>query len=471
MFFRTPFPSSLLFGLLLGLGGCQQGLIEPNEDACTAPEGVVRPDGWTEDTHCKGVDANYAVVFDDSIVRRLDITISAEQYQATKDNLEDILGGGGGGGGGGGLDDSEEPMYVPVTVDYNGHTWWNVGMRYKGNSSLHSAYRMGIEKYAFRFNFDKFEDDHPEINNQRFYGFKKMTFSNGFKDNSLIRDKVAADIFRAAGVPAARGTFIRIYVDYGDGPKFFGIYTMIEDPSDEMLTTQFDDDSGNLYKPEGYGATWQEFVADDFAKKTNEDAADWSDIMAAIDALHQNTSDRDSWRNQLESIFNVDAFLRCLAINQLMVNWDSYGQMDHNYYVYGDPSDGGRLVWFPWDLNESMLTSGPGGSSFATSLLLDTVTDEWPLIRYILDDTLYADRYRSYLTEALDGAFNEATVHTQLENAHAAIAPYVAGSESTETAPYTFIRNLSDFETALEGNRGLIQHISDRHDAAQEVLK
>ena len=50
-----------------------------------------------------------------------------------------------------------------------------------------------------------------------------MTFSNGFKDDSLIRDKVAADIFRNAGVPAARGAFVRVYVDFGEGPTYFGL--------------------------------------------------------------------------------------------------------------------------------------------------------------------------------------------------------------------------------------------------------
>ena len=62
------------------------------------------------------------------------------------ENLEDILGGGGPGAGG--LDDTEAPMYVPVTVTFNGYTWNHVGMRYKGNSSLHSAYRSGVRKYA-----------------------------------------------------------------------------------------------------------------------------------------------------------------------------------------------------------------------------------------------------------------------------------------------------------------------------------
>ena len=72
-------------------------------------------------------------------------------------------------------------------------------MRYGNYRTL--AQCAGSE-YAFRFNFDKFEDEFPAVHNQRFYGFKKMTFSNAFKDNSLIRDKVAADMFRAFGVPS-----------------------------------------------------------------------------------------------------------------------------------------------------------------------------------------------------------------------------------------------------------------------------
>jgi len=33
-------------------------------------------------------------------------------------------------------------------------------------------------KYPFRLNFDKFEDDYPEIDNQRFYGFDELIFNN-----------------------------------------------------------------------------------------------------------------------------------------------------------------------------------------------------------------------------------------------------------------------------------------------------
>ncbi len=431
----------------------------------------VRPEGWTRETHCSKVEPNYAQVFDDTVVHRFDITVSPEDYQATMDDLASILGsqggnpgGGPGGGGPGSLDDTPEPMYVPVTLKYNGLTWDHVGMRYKGNSSLHMSWDRGIKKLAFRFNFDKFEDDYPEILNQRFYGFKKMTFSNGFKDDSLIRDKVAADIFRNAGVPAAQGAFVRVYVDFGEGPTYFGLYTMIEDPSDEMLGQQFDDDAGNLYKPEGEGATWQRFVQEDFAKKTNEEEADFSDIIAAMDALHANRANASQWRDGLEAVFDVPGFLRSLAVNQVMVNWDSYGLMDHNYYVYGDPSKGGKLVWFPWDLNEAMLSGGPGGGSVARSIMMDQVGANWPLIRFLLDDEVYRELYKDEVRIVLDGAFATDAVQERMERYHAMIAPYVVGPEATESNPYTQLNRSSAFENALTNSRdGLKNHVEDRH--------
>ena len=105
-----------------------------------------------------------------------------------------------------------------------------------------------------------------------------------------------------------------------------------------------------------------------------------------MDALHANRGNASQWRDGLEAVFDVPRFLQCLAVNQVMVNWDSYGLMDHNYYVYGDPSNGGKLVWFPWDLNEAMLSGGPGGGSVARSIMMDQVGDNWPLIRFLLDD-------------------------------------------------------------------------------------
>ena len=349
-----------------------------------------RPDGWGYDSHEKGALVDYETVFPQTKVQVLEISISAETYQDMLQNMTDIYGEGGSGGGGpgaggGGFPD-EQPAFVPVTVEFDGLTWWHVGMRFKGNSTLQSAWRRGLKKLPFRLDFDEFEDTFEEIDDQRFFGFKKLTFSSGFNDDSLIREKIGAEIFREAGVPAARGAFYRVYLDVGDGngKVYAGLYTMVEDLSNKFLESQFANDSGNLYKPDGDGADWQSFVESGFEKKTNEEESDYSDVQNAIDALHAPRSDAEQWRTELERYFNVEGYLRLLAVNQAIENWDTYGMMTHNYYLYGDPEDNGRLVWLPWDLNECLFPSrGPSGGM---SVLLSEVSDRWPVIRYLMDD-------------------------------------------------------------------------------------
>ncbi len=422
------------------------GFTCPDDDPAT-----VRPEGWTAASHCKGEDPDYALLFGGVVVHELHLTVAPSDWAAAQADLASLIGSSGGPGGGppgGAAELDDDPMWFPTQLSFNGLTWDHVGMRFKGNSSLVSAYQQGKGKLSFRFNFDKFEDDYPEIDNQRFYGFKKMTFSNGFKDPSLIRDKLAADLFRAGGVPAARGAFAAVTVDFGTGPVYFGLYTMIEDPSDELIGVQFDDDGGNLYKPDGTGAAWATFVQDSFVKETNEDDADWSDIQAVFTALHASRTDAAGWRAGLEAVFDADAFLRWLAINQSIVNWDSYGRMTHNYYVYADPSDSGRLVWFPWDLNESMLTGGGPGSQTATQVMCDGVTSQWPMIRYLLDDTVYRARYKVLLAELLAGPLASASTDSLIDAYHALIAPWVVGPDGVESGSYTHLTSSSSFNSS-----------------------
>lgn len=445
------------------------GNLLPGEACEGDDEAIVRPDGWRVASHCQGQDPNYDLLFDDTVVHRIDIEMASEDYEAALDELADILSGGG-------ASATTEPMWVPVTVRYDGDAWTKVGMRYKGNSSLRSSYQTGGRKLPFRLSFDKYEDDAPELDNQRFHGFKKMTFSSGFKDASLMRDKVGADVFRAAGVPAAFGSFAEVHVDFGDGPVYFGLYTMIEDPSNKMLDTQFDDDSGNLYKPDGPGATLATFVEASMEKKTNEEEADFSDVQQLITVLNGDRSDAAAWRAELESVIDVQGFLTLLAVNQTIVNWDSYGWMTHNYYMYADPSDGGRLVWFPWDLNESLLIreggggpggpggGGPGGNS--DSVLLEETTDDWPMIAYLLDDATYVQTYRAELESVLLGAFEATALEEKVLGYHALIADSVAA----ESSPYTNLTSASAFEQSVSGSGGLIDHIGDRHEAVGDSL-
>ncbi len=306
------------------------------------------------------------------------------------------------------------PDWFPVEIRFAGQIWPEVGFRFKGNSSLSFGWGSGRLDLPVKLDFDEFEDDHPALKNQRFHGFKQLTFANNFQDSSLMREKLTADIFRTAGVPAAATAYYLVYLDRGDGAgvRLLGLYTAVELPDDTLVETQFADDDGNMYKPDGPGATFAAGSFDEasFDKETNGSSG-YEDVLALFAALHDaaRRSDPAAWRAGLEAAFHVDGFLRWLATNQLIQNWDSYGSTPHNYYLYADAVRGGALTWIPWDhnlaLSPGLGITGPGGFGRARSLSLDEVGAGWPLIRFLLDDAVYSARYRELVAQVAAGAF------------------------------------------------------------------
>jgi hypothetical protein len=422
---------------------------------------------WTTETHSKDVDPNFTEVFNDHAVKRIDIVMTEARWQNMLDDMTETYGafGSGSGGSGGGLiDTDEDPIFVPAEVFYNGKEWYRVGVRFKGNSSLQSSWQNGILKLSLKLDFDEFEDQYPQINNQRFYGFKKLHLKNNYEDKSMLREKVAADVFRNAGVPVSHTAFYTVYIDYGDGPTYFGLYTMVEDVENTVLKTQFSDDNGNLYKPEDTAATFAlgTYNEDEYGKKTNEDDADFTDVSNLLAVINDDarTTDPDTWRTNLESVFDTDGFLKYLAVNTVIQNWDTYGKMPHNYYLYNNP-DTNKLTWIPWDNNEALQTGKMGGS-----LPLDFTglnASEWPLIGYLYQDTVYKTQYDTYVQEVSNGPFNVNTIQSLYATYASLIEPYA----TSEQAGYTFLNSSSEFQTAVNQ---LNAHVQSRATAVSDYL-
>tara|TARA_R110001583_G_scaffold184266_2_gene343571 strand:+ start:4707 stop:6137 length:1431 start_codon:yes stop_codon:yes gene_type:complete len=422
------------------------------------------PTDWTTETHSKDADPDFDEVFDDTAVKRFDFVISEDNWAAMLANMTSLYGTFGRGGGGTNFSD-EDPIFVPAEVYYNGKQWYKVGVRFKGNSSLSNTWGSGILKLAFKMDFDEYEDDYPQIKNQRFYGFKKFSLKNNYADKSMLREKVAADIFKNAGLAMSHTAFYTLYVDHGDGPQYFGLYTLVEEVDNTVIDTQFSSDNGNLYKPEDYGASFVDgtFNEDGFEKKTNEDEADWTDIKDLFSALHASTrtTDPTAWRAGLDAVLDTDVFLHYLAVNTVIQNWDTYGRMAHNYYLYNSP-DTNKLTWIPWDNNEALQTGNMGGSLPLNFSGLSS--SSWPLIGYLYSDSVYKAKYDAYVQDVVDGAFNVNTMQTTYTTYAALIESYA----TTEVSGYTFLNSSSDFQTAVNT---LKTHVSSRASAVSSYLK
>lgn len=260
-----------------GPAGGSAGPAATVDPASQASDGDFDPVDWTARTHGNDAEPDYAEVFDDAQVKRLDIVIDQDRWGRMLDDMtatygefgaaegagQDRPNGAGGAGQGrapgagagagaapaaGGLQDvDEDPIFVPAEVFYAGRQWYRVGVRFKGNSSLQSSWRAGILKLSFKLDFDEYEDDYPQIDNQRFYGFEKFSLKNNYKDASQLREKVAAEVFDAAGVPVSHTAFYAVYVDHGNGPEYFGLYTLVEEVDGEVIFPSSDGHPAKRY--------------------------------------------------------------------------------------------------------------------------------------------------------------------------------------------------------------------------------
>jgi len=416
---------------------------------------------WTEQSHSNSASPNYSLIFAENQVQRIDIVVSCHNWQTMINEMTQLYGNFGVRNRGGGLADVANPSFVPASIMYNGSEWYRVGVRFKGNSSLQSTWQSGLLKLSLKLDFDEFEDNYNQIANQRFYGFKQLSLKNNYDDKSQIREKVVTDIYRRAGRELYQVAFYQVYVDYGFGAQYFGLYSMVEEVDDTAIDNIFGNDDGNLYKPDGVSAAFIEnsFNQADFVKQNNELQADWSDIMAMFTALHNNI-DAVTWRANLEKVFDVEVFLQYLAINGVIQNWDAYGRLTHNYFLYNNPNTQ-QLTWIPWDHNEALQTGKQGGS-----LALDfsnLTQNAWPLIAKIYADPVYKAKYDDYVQMTIEGAFETVAIQALYDS----YASLIASAVAMEREGFSFLQSSSDFDAAIST---LKNHAVSRKQAVSDYL-
>lgn len=413
---------------------------------------------WSEATHEKlettAILANTSVIFNTSAVQKIRIVINSENWSFMNLNLADLTDE---------LNGSRDfnlvnnPTFVPCEVFYEGTEWYKVGVRFKGNSSLYGA---NSSKLPFKLDFDEFEDTYSEINNQRFYGFKQLNLKSNYNDESEMREMVATELFRTFGLVGPHCSFYELYLnvdDSGDEANdiYYGLYTLVEEVDDTVIKTQYSNNDGNLYKPEDDAATFASgtFDEDEFGLQTDDDIS-YDDVTELYNAINDSTrtSDYSTWKTNLEGIFDVDIFLKWLAANSVMQNWDTYGVMSHNYFIYNNP-DTGKFEWIPWDNNEAL-----DNNNRCLSLTMSSVDEEWPLIKYILDDSDYKTTYKEYVQSFADSYFNTTYLNPIYETYQTLIEDYV----TAEVSGYTYTSALK-FSAAVSA---LKTHASTRNTAA-----
>ena len=411
------------------------------------------------------------------------------------------------------LENATAEEYYQCDVEINGTTFYRVGIRPKGNTSLYSiANDPTTDRYSFKLEFDHYVDG------QTCFGLDKLILNNNYADATNLKEALIYDMYQYLGADASLYNYAKISLN----GEYWGVYLALEGVEDSFQLRNYGTESGELYKPEsmdmGGGKAQErpdgmpEGAEKDFANGGPPDAPNQTDAPHQTDAaenaepgqrpegdaeppggmdrnsggadLNYTDDDLDSYEtiwdgevtktnqadhervvkalkniaegNDLETYMDIDNLLRYMAVHVFSVNEDSLsGTMAHNYYLY--ESDG-KLSLIPWDYNLALGgMGGMGGGRPGGSGETEESSGATSVVNSPIDDAFSG-------TDFFDTLLEDETYHSQYDAyLQQLVSEYINGGgfdafyervrsqidELVETDPTAFY-SYDEYETAAE---------------------
>jgi spore coat protein CotH len=136
----------------------------------------------------------------------------------------------------------------------------DVAVRTKGSSSLMQASSSDSDRAGLKVDFNFFNAE------RTYHGVKKLCYSNGFSDPTLMKEFLSYELMAAMGIPTPRACFVDLWVN----DAHLGVYTQVEAVDGRFVADNFSDGFGNLYKPEIAAGRLDWTEADAIAETSNQ---------------------------------------------------------------------------------------------------------------------------------------------------------------------------------------------------------
>jgi len=361
-----------------------------------------------------------------------------------------------------GTDQADDEVYhiADLIVDMTTPTYTkhyvldDVGIRMKGNTSRSDFMNEDgsfFDLIHYKVSFDEFAPG------RKFLGMKKLDMKwNRNYDATQIKQLYSYKMFEAAGVIAPKSTISPFTLTTtslpggGSSTVELGLYQLIEAVDKTFIKRRFpaNEEDGNLYK-----CTWGSYKGEwtgsdllssgavtksgsnyvrtpngrigievpdsgyypNYKLKTNEDAPDYSDLATLIGVLNSTQDYSNSTvLGQIESLVDVDNFLRYEAVSYLLGDPDDTRNNYNNYYIYFTSAT--RKAYFiPFDFdrclgivrfwnptNDAMTSVTPFSNQAAGA----SSEQRNPLYKFLIingGSATYRQQYATYLADLVKG--------------------------------------------------------------------
>jgi spore coat protein H len=213
---------------------------------------------------------------------------------------------------------------VSGIVRINGQTFPQAAVHLKGSGTFQSL----DEKPSFTVDLLKTD----EKNDAR--GLDKIHLNNSVEDPTFVQEKLAGEIFRAAGVAAPRVTHALVRLN----GRSRGLYVLKEGFDANFLANHFSRPDGHLYDKKSFRL-----------EKRNGKTV--SPELASVAAAVQEADPRARWE-KLNQLLEIDGFISFVAAEVLICHWDGYALGNNNFRVYREPTSG-KFIFLPAGMDQT----------------------------------------------------------------------------------------------------------------------
>ena len=322
---------------------------------------------------------------------------------------------------------------VPATVTVDGRVYRDVGIHFRGNSSF--AVGDGYKR-SLNLTFDFVHED------QAIGGYRTLNFLNANTDPTLMRTVLSMHIARQY-IAAPKANFVRVVIN-GEN---WGVYANAQQFNKEFAADNFGTTKGARWKiPQGNGqAGGFMYQGDDpnrykrtFQIKSKDEPEAWAALIDLARTLSETPA--ESLEAALASRLNVDAYLRFLALDNVLVSGDAFHQRGADYSLYRHPD--GRFQFVFHDANEMFSSGGRVGVELSP-LVAQNDTSK-PIISKVLAVPALRAKYLAYVREIAEKSLDWNVIQPVVKQYRDLIADDVARDTRKLFSTDEFLRTTAD---------------------------
>jgi len=348
---------------------------------------------------------------------------------------------------------------VPAAVTVDGRVYKDFGVHFRGNSSfgVGNGYKRSLN-LAFDF-------VHAD---QAIGGYRTLNFLNANTDPTLMRTVLSMHIARQY-IAAPKANFVRVVIN-GEN---WGVYENAQQFNKEFVKDNFNTTKGARWKiPQG-GGTGGGFAyqGDDASRynrtyqiKSKDEPEAWAALIDLVKTL--NTTPTESLEAALASRVDLDAYLRFLALDNIMISGDAFFQRVADYSLYRHPD--GRFHFVFHDANE-MLSLGRA----ELNPLVGLNDQSKPIIAKVLAVPALRAKYLGFVREIAEKSLDWNVIGPVVNQYRDLIANDVARDTRKLFSTDNFISATADdpaygtLRNFFEGRRAFLLRWLDENAAAQ----